>query len=134
MKTRILFLDDDPNRRQQFLSESRLTEHDIHFARNYREAVRLLASHRFDVAFLDHDLADFTADGERLAARDDNELTGTDVAKWIAGAMEPASWPGIVVVHSWNPVGARRMADILIDAGLRVRIAPFRVGLMEAAE
>lgn len=46
-------------------------------ARTYNEAIKLLNTNRYDVAYFDHDLADFSGPNGR-------EMTGDDVALYIA--------------------------------------------------
>jgi hypothetical protein len=56
-----------------------------------------------------------------------NEKTGQDVAKYIA-TLPVDKVPKRIIVHSFNPIGAIRMVEILRDAGIKnIRIAPFKV-------
>ena len=51
---RILFLDDDEQRHDT--AQKYLKTHDADFVRTAPQAIEKLSSHRYDVAFLDHDL------------------------------------------------------------------------------
>jgi len=116
---RVLVLDDDATRHMHFRAQ--LIGHIVTHVMNYDEAVAALASTRFDLAFLDHDLSDMAAAGMPR----EGERTGTHVAEFIA-AMAPESRPIRVAVHSFNPDGARRMVNILANAGVRVSREPFK--------
>ena len=86
------------------------------------EAVQLLRdSERFDVAFLDHDL-----DGRTFV--EEREGTGTEVAEYIAASMQADKRPRRIIVHSHNPAGARRMAEVLRDCGCEVEEWQFGSG------
>lgn len=76
----------------------------------------------FDVVYLDHDLGDF-----RVAEKNeyDRPYTGHDVALYIARVLDPDKRPGRVVVHSWNPDGARAMRQVLQDAGIPAVCLPY---------
>ena len=89
-------------------------------ARNYREAKAAIDQHVagdivIDYIMLDHDLGDFSGDGGK-------ELTGFDVAKYLV-ASGLRSIP--VRIHSWNPEGAKRMAETLTAAGFDVEVKPW---------
>ena len=111
---KIFFLDDDKERHRRFM-QSRIGQ-DITQAWNYEEAVKLLSEQVFDIAYLDHDLSFEAAAG--IAPSD--EKTGTDVADFIA-AMRPKS----VIVHSFNPYGAKRIESIIVRSGIPCRCIPF---------
>jgi hypothetical protein len=75
-----------------------------------------------DVVSFDHDLADAhyaALTDEAIAAATFTEKTGYDAAKWLA---DRGDFPKRVIVHSWNPAGARRIAR-LFD---RCEITPYR--------
>lgn len=124
---RVLILDDDEQRHAGFRAAMVGVER-VH-VRNYEEAVKALSGSWFDVAYLDHDLSDRQAVGQFLGdpSMFGGEMTGADVARHIA-AMDRDARPGCVVIHSWNPDGARRMATILREAGVRAQIAPYGRG------
>lgn len=101
------------------------------WARTNAEAKRILREHSIEVISLDHDLGyhdvvlpeDPNELAEVLLLKGDSEETGADLVKWM---VETRHIPRDVRVHSWNPAGARRMAQLLHDAGHSVRIEPFK--------
>lgn len=119
----ILFLDDDQARHDSFSKglkrrgiDSELAE--IHVAYSIMEAQDELQDNTaFDIAFLDHDLS-----GRQMVMQ--REGTGTIVAEHIA-AMPQEQQPKLVVVHSFNAIGAQRMMEILQNAGVRCLYIPF---------
>lgn len=108
MATRILILDDMPAR-HEVLARRYPDAERVH-VHTFGEAVSALATGRFDLVLLDHDLGE--------------ERTGYHVALAIAD-LPPELLPLDAVVHSHNPVGAERMRDVLADAGVRARLEPF---------
>jgi hypothetical protein len=77
-----------------------------------------------DAVFLDHDL------GGRAYVPSDNPNTGYQAAKFIAESMAGPQGrrPDLVLIHSYNADGAKRMMHALqpvSDAGSRVVAAPF---------
>lgn len=88
------------------------------------EAIRILEENDVEEASLDHDLGAsavkvdedgrFDPDDPALYQAGRHEDDGTKLAEWLA--EHPEFCPPRVNVHSWNPAGARRMADI-ISAG-----------------
>jgi len=68
-------------------------------ARNYAQAMDLLATHPYDAAYLDHDLASFAATGD--------EKTGYDVLMQIVQMkMDGRPVPREFYLLTANPVGA----------------------------
>lgn len=70
----------------------------------------------YDCAYLDHDLEDV-----------DPSASGQAVAEYIALHQEAASRPKFILIHSWNPEGAKNMAAALKDCGMPVVLKPFAV-------
>ena len=105
---KVLFLDDDPERHKLFRIHYG-SVHDCTYVWSYNEAVNVLqTSSVFDEAWLDHDLSESAAIGKPKPG----EKTGTHVAEFIAG-MSSDTLPKKIIIHSFNPVGARRMSAIL---------------------
>lgn len=73
-------------------------------AYNAKSACEALQQHIFDEVWLDHDLGG-------------NLPTGQVVAETIAALSEDRRPEG-VAIHSMNPVGAKKMYNILQDAGV----------------
>lgn len=111
---KVLFLDDDESRHD--VVEHWPSAGDVTHVRTVDQALKALRRERFDVVCLDHDLG-----GQQMV--ESHEGTGYHVAQAIA--KEPAWHLGRVIVHSWNPEGARRMAEKLREAGLDVVRIPF---------
>lgn len=120
----ILVLDDDLHRHWVFedqLSDLYPGVRQVH-TYNYKECIEALINNvKFDLIYLDHDLCDFIRPEDGIPY----ELTGTEVAKWIAENLPPEKKPDRITVHSWNPAGAQRMVDILYQAGFNVFQKPF---------
>jgi hypothetical protein len=60
----------------------------------------------FDVFFFDHDL------GDRIFVNSNDENTGYQVAKF----MSDKNIKGRVIIHSYNPIGAKNMMNVLPQA------------------
>lgn len=76
---------------------------------------------------LDHDLGALPSDG--IYAKGTAEETGLKLVEWM---IENHLVPPKVTIHSWNGVGARRMAQVLNAAGYPVTLAPFSLDDYEA--
>ena len=102
---KVLFLDDDPARHRR--AALRFVNHcTYHSATTAEQAIAILdAESPFDLVMLDHDLG-----GTQYAPSD--EKSGYQVAKHIA-AMPAEKLPTQVIVHSFNPVGAQNMVNVL---------------------
>ena len=75
---------------------------------NASEAIEALAAGSYDVLFLDHDLGLLDSAGATGP-----EGSGKQVARYLSGT----GYLGyLVVIHSWNVVGAAAMKDILKGA------------------
>lgn len=121
---KVLFLDDMKERHRMFFNHHG-HNFDIIPAYSYAEFVRLIREHEFGMLFLDHDLSETAI----MCDPDDiDEKTGTDAALFIVQTIDPASEnaPGIVL-HSLNPLGRKRMFQILSEAGFDVKETPFHV-------
>jgi hypothetical protein len=55
------------------------------------------------------------------------EKTGFDCAKYLVEHADV--WPTAVIVHSWNPVGAQNIANLLKDY-TKVYIDPFPIRII----
>ena len=85
-------------------------------------SIIVLASQKFDVVFLDHDLENHV-DG---FTDDISRKTGYDVALFIKTVLPLDKRPNQIVIHSMNPVGAFRMEELLKDlADVDVRRVSF---------
>lgn len=126
LRMRVLILDDNDERHEVF--RERLIGCDRVHVHTFRECVDALREMpRFDVAYLDHDLNDFPAQYQSYCGGfyGAGEMTGTDVARYIARGMPREKVPAQIVIHSWNPDGALRMARVLADVGIVAVREPF---------
>lgn len=114
---RILFLDDDEVRHDRFRKMT--IGHEVWHVRTVAEARKALAARVYDLVCLDHDLG-----GKQMVESRSEEGTGYHVAMAME-ALPAEQRPADVVVHSYNPIGALRMANRLRSAGFRVTQAPF---------
>lgn len=125
---RILVLDDDDNRhayfRRQFIG------HDVTHVHTYSECMAaLLSTPNFEVVFLDHDLNDngyrsladsrpgHTPKDPTFYSGPPEELDGRCVAEDMVTILPEDKRPYQVIVHSWNPEGAKEMLATLRDGG-----------------
>ncbi len=113
---RVLFLDDDLSRHKTFIAES--AGHDVTYVMTAEAAISMLSIAPFDVICLDHDLG-----GETYVSSYGNKPTGYTVAKWMAEKLTYK--PRLVVVHSFNQVGAGQMLLVLKGAGFNAFYVPF---------
>jgi hypothetical protein len=97
------------------------TEGNWAWVRTNEEAIRLLSERDVDGISLDHDLglhhyseAEIEASEELLFGRGQAEETGLNLVRWM---IDHGKVPAKVAIHSWNPAGAKRMADELILSG-----------------
>ena len=101
----VIFLDDDPNRQNRMKSVLPC----IKQVWTADEAIEEISKHEhIDAVFLDHDL------GGEVYVDSACYNTGMTVARWIAENRAGNSIDHIVI-HTFNPVGARNMADSLHD-------------------
>lgn len=81
------------------------------WAKTADEAIDYLKTGRVERASLDHDLADEHYPWSGIPEGQWKEKTGLTVVRWM---VENNVWPRHGVrVHSWNPVGAKRMIQEL---------------------
>ena len=116
---KILILDDDDMRHRRFAQW--FAGYDCTHCFTYDQFAKAFGTGKFDYTFLDHDLNDNQyrsvkeIDGDNIPGYIGpctKELTGQDAARLVAGDPERA---GHVVIHSWNPYGAREMEKTLRD-------------------
>lgn len=118
--TKILFLDDDPQRHvafQKFIAKKGLTDTtELHACFTAQEAIELLKNNEYDAIHLDHDL------GGKIYV-EEVENTGYEVALWIRDHLE--SLPNLIIIHTYNPAGAERMMNVLKERTSNVFYIPF---------
>ncbi len=102
---RILILEDDPIRHKAF--KRKLIGHHVVITDDSKECIRLLAEEIWDELYLDHDL------GGQVYV-DSGEGTGYEVAEWLSEHEDRL--PPHIVIHSYNPTGAKNMKNKIPDA------------------
>ena len=115
---RILIVEDDEARCAWF--RERLAGSQLDVTCDVRQAVLWLAERDYRAVLLDHDLAD----EHYFSNEPDDERTGYAVARWLA--ENPTSQrDALIVVHSLNYTGARRMVEVLRASGRDAEHIPF---------
>ena len=113
---RILILDDDANRHEQF-AKKYIGEELVHVTVAAEAINYLQYGNPFDYIFLDHDLG-----GMQMV--ESGEKTGYEVAEWLSN--NPEYKPHMsVILHSLNPVGRKNMCNVLKKANIHVIESPF---------
>ena len=84
---------------------------DWKIAKDYEQAIYIMENNEIEEVWLDHDLAPEHYDQKEET--ETQEETGYDVVLWM---KESNKWPtNVCMVHSMNPVGARRMCEIIAE-------------------
>jgi hypothetical protein len=104
---RVLFLDDNRNRREQFTKNS--ISHSVDLAVTAEQAIDFLRENSYDLIFLDHDLDFAHYDGDYSKGK-----SGLDVAKFLKTCEH--QFGKIVFVHSLNPDGRKNIKSHLVDS------------------
>ncbi len=118
MRKRVLIVEDDETRCDWF--RSRLAACDLEVTCDAGKACELLARNEYDLILLDHDLLE----DHYWSDEPDDERTGYAVARWLAD-NPTRQRDALIVVHSLNYAGARRMVDLLRDSGRDAEHVPF---------
>lgn len=117
---KVLFLDDNAERHSKFKVAN--IGINITYVWTSIDAINALKATCFDEVYLDHDLG---GEKSEMTLPAYNEGSGYDVAVFISEMPEDRR-PYKVVIHSYNPVGAKRMEDVLKTCqGMIVRREPF---------
>ena len=124
--SRVFVLEDDPVRIRQFREAS--IRHDLTIVTGLCGPDGAFAQWHppYDLVYLDHDL------GGRQMVDSDEEETGAAFTRWLppAGEHQP-----LIMIHSFNPVGAQRMAQTMNDKGYtRVGVWPFGSSLLKTLQ
>jgi CheY-like chemotaxis protein len=115
---RVLVVEDDEARCAWF--RERLAGRRLDVTCDVSEAIAWLAERDYEAIMLDHDLAD----EHYFSNATDDERTGYAVARWLAD-HPTAQRDALIVIHSLNYTGARRMLEALRDAGRDAEHIPF---------
>ncbi|PYS82286.1 MAG: hypothetical protein DMF67_13550 [Acidobacteria bacterium] len=117
-KERVLVVEDDETRCAWF--RERLGGRRLDVTCDVPTAIRWLAERDYVAVLLDHDLAE----EHYFNDSPDDERTGYAVARWLAD--NPTSQrDALIVIHSLNYEGARRMLEVLRAAGRDAEHIPF---------
>lgn len=112
---KVLIVEDSLERIKIF--KQKLIGHDVWVAMTARQACDFLEyAGPFDYAFLDHDLG-----GRSFEPSDKN--SGYGVCQWMT--EHPDKEPRHITIHSLNNIGSAKMMQVLGDAGIRAKYAPF---------
>lgn len=103
---RVFILEDDSMRVTKFIEAG--IGLDLTIAKDKPTALRKFTP-PYDYLFLDHDL------GERVFVSSDDDNTGAAFCRWLGKA--PDRVQPTVIVHSYNPDGAKEMIRLLRDNG-----------------
>lgn len=130
---KVFILEDDQSRIEIF--GEALKRHDLTTARTYEEAIYKW-NPPYDIVCLDHDLG-----GHIFVPSDGEEKTGYSFVEWLRQKYTENNFSilipvDVIFIHSFNPDGARRMAEAL-DSGVRsysIYIEPFGRGLIKAIQ
>jgi hypothetical protein len=100
------------------------------WARTNKAARAILSTGIVVEVSLDHDMGlheyDPTEEDAELRRGTDAEDDGVKLATWLVGIPE-YKIPREITIHSWNPVGAKRMAQIFNDAGYDCIVQPYKL-------
>jgi hypothetical protein len=102
------------------------------WARTNEVAQHLLLTGEVSEISLDHDLGydniELPEDADELISvlqlRGQSEETGLDLVKWMCAQ---GVVPETVTIHSWNPPGARAMAEHLSQHGYECSVLPYQI-------
>lgn len=110
---RIFVLEDDTYRLTQF--REALIGAEVVLVKTCADA---LVQYRppYDILCLDHDL------GDRVHVNSADEETGAEFVRQLP--VDPSPSP-LVIVHSYNPIGAMEMIRLLHSRGYRAQYVPF---------
>jgi CheY-like chemotaxis protein len=100
---RILVVEDDIQRIHWF-RENLPADAEVHYIDIATRGVEFVNRNKYDMIFLDHDLGNIKG----------MDNTGYTVAKALSKTGNTSTE---VVIHSWNPIGARQMAECLRSNG-----------------
>jgi len=109
---KILLLEDDPNRVEQFqqrikeLNERNNVASILVHVETAKDCIAQLETDKFQLVLLDHDL------GGEVYVPIDNTNTGSEVARWINKNPEKMNGTS-VITHTFNPAGAKNITELI---------------------
>ena len=112
----ILILEDNDFRIDQF--KQNFTNGHLIFTKTAKECINYLQTHDpVDVICLDHDLG-----GQQMV--ESGKETGYEVAEWLTNNIDKLP-KHTIYIHSLNPVGTKRMFNLLYDNNITSTVVPF---------
>ncbi len=122
---KILFVDDDPIRHQYFAKKfTDNTKFEVTQVTLVETAMVLLQNEKWDLVFLDHDMADHEPLNEIREMYGTHKLTGQTITRFIK-TLPNSMHPKEVIVHSWNIEAAIKMVQDLESVGILAKQIPF---------
>ena len=125
---RAFILEDMPARVESFRRVFREAGVEVCWAANV-EAAKRLWEPPYKVALLDHDLEDAHYNYYTMAV--DDVGTGYDFVKWLGGRDAGNEQRPLMIIHSYNLDGAKRMVNGLREGGFQAVQWPFANDLLE---
>lgn len=114
---RIFILEDNQERIEAF--KKYLNSHELTIVSEALEAIKLLEKDlNYDFIFLDHDL------GGQIFVNVAEENTGSTVARYLTDK----EIKGNIIIHSFNPIGAKNMLNYLPNA----YYVPFNIDFLKS--
>ena len=120
MRLRVMILEDDHNRINQFKSILELQIQDVSYHLTAESFIEQLDQEtRVDLMLLDHDL------GERVYVDTNDPNTGSEVVRHILTNRDDEKFKTTkIIVHSFNNVAAKYMVDVLARVKFDVLYVP----------
>jgi hypothetical protein len=117
-----IFILEDSKHRIRKIWERLYRTNDLVIHQTSFGALQYIVSHDFDydVMLLDHDL------GHRIFCGKNNKNTGYHFLKGALRYIRSSRKLKIIIIHSWNPIGAMRMKKLLKSTGKLVIWRPCR--------
>lgn len=94
----------------------------MHLVLHWEEITEISLDHDLGLDYIDPEVYEARPEELWVLAGDSKQGDGRELVKWmIAFGYVPPK----VSIHSWNPQGAREMAEMFADAGHLAFLAPF---------
>ena len=113
---KILILDDMQERHEAFSKKYKSPAYKLTHVISAKKCIEALEDEEFDMVCLDHDLG-----GKTFVTSGEN--TGYEVCEWITNNVDKVKDTPIVI-HSYNPVGAKNMAKKLAEVKVYAFVLP----------
>ena len=118
-------MDDDPIRHMFFSKKfDDNTKFEVTQVTLVETAMQLLQNEKWDIVYLDHDMADHEPLNEIREMYGTHKLTGQTITRFIK-SLPKDMHPKEVIVHSWNFDGATKMVQDLESVEILAKHVPF---------